>query len=180
MLACAMSLNKPQGDKDGLGVLFVGGCARVERINTILAIPLNDIATVLVATSNYVMQCLSVSSRKEVDEAHAAGSYLNIGIPSVHNLLQKPSWNSFLWPALVLTTVLNHLLFNSAFFGALQANNYGVAVVDSRWGTEEGTGLDHAYVRVNMTDDFDAGALPLADTFAAQMWDSAQTMDYLS
>lgn len=56
MLVCAMALSKPEGDKDGIGTLYVGDCARVERINTLLAIPLNIIATVLVATSNYVMQ----------------------------------------------------------------------------------------------------------------------------
>lgn len=112
MLVCAMALNKPEGDKDGIGVLYVGHCAKVEHINTILAIPLNIIATVLVATSNYVMHCLSAPSRKEVDEAHAAGSYLNIGISSIHNLLRILSWKSALWLTLVLTTVPIHLLLN--------------------------------------------------------------------
>lgn len=162
MLVCAVALNKPEGDKDGIGVLYVGDCAKVERISTILAIPLNIIATVLVATSNYVMQCLSAPSRKDVDEAHAAGSYLNIGISSVHNLLHNLSWKSALWLSLVLTTIPIHLLLNSAFFGALQANNYGVMVVTSGWETDN---------YVESYESFNLSAGPSLDSnFAQSMW----------
>ena len=66
MLVCSMALNRPEGDKDGIGILFVGDCAKGEPIYTLLAIPLNIIATVLVVTSNCVMQCLSAPSRKDV------------------------------------------------------------------------------------------------------------------
>jgi hypothetical protein len=187
MLACAMALNKPEGDKGGIGVLYAGDCAKVERINTILAIPLNIIATVLVATSNYVMQCLSAPSRKDVDDAHAAGSYLNIGISSVHNLLHNLSWKSALWLSLVLTTIPIHLLLNSAFFGALQANNYGVMVVSSGWETEMiATEGDVSYdfgtyasywVSFNGTYD-----LPLVGNFALGMWQQStqNEMQHLS
>ena len=41
MLACAMTLNKAEGDKIGIGVLFTGDCQKVERITTFLAVPLN-------------------------------------------------------------------------------------------------------------------------------------------
>ncbi|KAJ9613924.1 hypothetical protein H2200_002060 [Cladophialophora chaetospira] len=167
MLICAMTLNLPQGDKDGIGLLYVGNCAKVERINTLLAIPLNIIATVLVATSNYVMQCLSAPSRKEVDEAHAKGSFLNIGIPSVHNLLQKLSWNSFLWLTLVLTTVPIHLLLNSAFFGALQANNYGVAVAESTWGSRDYQSLGFGFFNSSEGES-------QVDNFASSIWDWEQ------
>ena len=173
MLVCAVALNKPEGDKDGIGVLYVGDCAKVERISTILAIPLNIIATVLVATSNYAMQCLSAPSRKDVDEAHAAGSYLNIGISSVHNLLHNLSWKSALWLSLVLTTIPIHLLLNSAFFGALQANNYGVMVVTSGWATETTEGYESADFGINAASwaYFNlSNGLPLDGNFAQSMW----------
>lgn len=96
MLICAIAPNKPGGDKHGIGILHVGNCAKVEHINTILAVFLNLIATILVSTSNYVMQCLSAPSRKDVDEAHAVGSFLNVGTSSVHNLLRRPSRKSAL------------------------------------------------------------------------------------
>ncbi|KIW28239.1 uncharacterized protein PV07_07918 [Cladophialophora immunda] len=173
MLACAMSLNKPQGNKHNIGVLYVGDCAKVERINTLLAIPLNIIATVLVATSNYVMQCLSAPSRKDIDGAHAAGSYLNIGIPSVHNLFRPVSWNSLLWVSLVLTTVPIHLLLNSAFFSALQANNYGIVVADSTWGIG-----DPPSGRVTFWNGTVAGSL--AQQFSLFMWLAVGDLEHLS
>ena len=79
------------------------------------------------------MQCLSAPTRKDVDRAHAAGSFLNTGISSVHNVLRNVSWKSLVWMSLVLTTIPIHLLLNSAFFGALQANNYGVMVATQGW-----------------------------------------------
>jgi hypothetical protein len=174
MLICAMTLNKAGGDKNGIGVLYVGDCAKVERINTILAIPLNVIATVLVATSNYVMQCLSAPSRREVDEAHAAGSYLNIGISSVHNLLHKMSWKSALWLSLVLTTVPIHLFLNSAFFGALQANNYGVMVVTRGWETDKSS-IDGNSGSWDILAEWiwsfnDTFSVPLDDKLPLSMW----------
>lgn len=96
MLALAMSLNKPEGKKDGIGLLHVGECKMVERINNLLAILLNIIATVLVSASNYVMQCLCSPSRSDIDEAHSAGSSLNIGRHSLHNLFRKVSWKLLL------------------------------------------------------------------------------------
>ena len=137
MLACAVAFSKPEGNKHGIGVLYTGGCKNVERSATLLAIPINIISTILVATSNYVMQCLSAPTRKDIDRAHAAGSYLNIGISSVHNLVHNVSWKSALWLVLVITTIPIHLLLNSAFFGALEANNYGVLVATEGWLTQE-------------------------------------------
>lgn len=178
MLVCAVVLNKPQGNQHGVGVLYVGSCAKVERMITILAIPINILATILVATSNYVMQCLSAPSKKDVDEAHAARSYLNIGISSIHNLVYNFSWKSVLWLVLFLTTVPIHLFLNSAFFGALQATNYGVMITTSGWETEMlanpsggpnvdfGTLIGLQRVKLNGTV-----GLSLDGDFAATMWE---------
>ena len=178
MLGCAVTLNKPQGDKDGIGVLYVGDCAKVKRISTVLAIPLNIIATVLVGTSNYVMQCLSAPSRKEVDEAHAGGSYLNIGISSVHNLIHNFSWKSALWLILLLTTIPIHLFLNSAFFGALQANNYGVMVAQAGWETENQNfpGTSGAFFPYYVGQSFffnNSRGLAIDGEFAQTMWGKA-------
>jgi hypothetical protein len=53
MLVCAMTLGKPRGVQNGIGVLFQGKCSKVQRLSTLLAIPLNIIGTILIATSNY-------------------------------------------------------------------------------------------------------------------------------
>ena len=186
LLVCALALNKPQGNRDGIGVLYVGDCKKVERINIILAIPLNMIATVLVATSNYVMQCLSAPSRKDVDKAHAAGSYLDIGIPSVHNLLYNPSWKAVLWLSLIVTTIPIHLFLNSAFFSALQANNYGVMVATEGWEKSKSTfeGVEWSFDELAGFASYFNGtsSLPLDGNFALSMSRQTQRgeMEHLS
>src|SRR5436305_1400306 len=80
---------------------FFRAMLKVRRLSTLFAISLNIISTVLIATSNYVMQCMCAPSRKEIDKAHAAGSFLNIGVSSMHNFDYNFdynfSWKSFLW-----------------------------------------------------------------------------------
>ncbi|KAL9619368.1 MAG: hypothetical protein Q9160_006048 [Pyrenula sp. 1 TL-2023] len=173
-----MSLNKSDGKNNGIGLLHVGKCKTVERINNLLAILLNIIATVLVSASNYVMQCPCSPSRNDIDQAHATRSYLNVGNHSFHNLFQKVSWKLFLWLSLVLTTVPIHLLLNSAFLGALQANNYGVLVVASGWETDKPGFRRGKTFKGDKIDTFanvveiinGSAGLPLADKFAQTMW----------
>lgn len=153
MLICAFKLQDPEKFQDGIGVLYDGNCSEAQRISTLLAIPLNIIATLLVSTSNYVMQCLSAPTRKEVDEAHANGRYLNIGISSVYNVVFNYSRKSLLWLTLVITTVPIHLLLNSAFFNSLQANNYGVMVVSQGWLE------DDSWLNCNYNSGYDEGTM---------------------
>ena len=183
MLACAVAFNKPEGNRHGIGVLYTGGCKNVERSATLLAIPINIISTILVATSNYVMQCLSAPTRKDIDRAHAAGSYLNIGISSVHNLIHNVSWKSALWLVLVITTIPIHLLLNSAFFGALEANNYGVLVATEGWQTQEftipqdeGTWTFSDWIdqRSFFNDTTNTAQAALTDRFALYVWQLSQ------
>ena len=184
MLACAVAFNKPGGNKHGIGVLYTGGCKNVERSATLLAIPINIISTILVATSNYVMQCLSAPTRKDIDRAHAAGSYLNIGISSVHNLIHNVSWKSALWLVLVITTIPIHLLLNSAFFGALEANNYGVLVATEDWqtkaiiqgGTEYSLG-SWVGQGSSFNDTLSGAQVALTDQFALSMWGLARSSE---
>lgn len=192
MLACAVAFNKPEGNKHGIGVLYTGGCKNVERSATLLAIPINIISTILVATSNYVMQCLSAPTRKDIDRAHANGSYLNIGISSVHNLIHNVSWKSALWLVLVITTIPIHLLLNSAFFGALEANNYGVLVATEGWQTQQMTQSGNTYTFPEWVSGeiyFNASATggasaqtAITDQFALSVWDSSSngSMEVLS
>ena len=75
------------------------------------------------------MQCLSAPTREEVDWAHFNGRTFNIGLSSIFNMKYMKSWKTALWFSLGLSSLPIHLLLNSAFFGSLQANNYGVMVV---------------------------------------------------
>ncbi|PVH96548.1 hypothetical protein DM02DRAFT_535057 [Periconia macrospinosa] len=92
------------------GVLFHGDCERARQLNTLLHLAINILSTILLSSSNYCMQILSAPTRKEVDEAHAKGQWLDIGVLSIRNLRR-----------------INRrrvMLYNSAVFLSISANNY--------------------------------------------------------
>jgi len=115
--------------EQGFGTLLQASCAKVEKYNVGFLVPISIMGTVIVASSNYVMQCLNAPTRREVDTAHANGHNLRIGLSSAHNLTYLPPWRQVLWWLLGISTVPIHLLLNSVIVPSLQANNYGVTIV---------------------------------------------------
>ena len=69
----------------GVAVLDDSGCRSVKIKNTLIHLVINVLSSLLLAGSNFSMQCLMGPSRQMVDDAHAKGSWLDIGIPSVRN-----------------------------------------------------------------------------------------------
>lgn len=92
------------------GVLFEGDCNLIKNYNTGLHVLINIISTILVSGSNYCMQCLSAPNRREIDQAHAQGKWLDIGIPSLRNLNVISLRRRILWVLLGLSSVPLHLL----------------------------------------------------------------------
>lgn len=111
------------------GVLYRGSCARVKQWTSGLSILLNIIATLMIASSNYIMQCLSAPSETELRHAHKNGRSLQLGISSPFNIVYMSLPKTLLWWVMGLTSIPVHLLFNSAFFSSLQTNNYALAVM---------------------------------------------------
>lgn len=94
----------------GFGTLIEGNCSKVKRWGSWLHVVINALSTLLLGASNYCMQYLTSPTREEVDEAHAGGRWLDIGIPSVRNL-RRISWSRIiLWSLLGLSSVPLHLM----------------------------------------------------------------------
>ena len=120
---------KKFGILDGLGTLQVGDCGSTSRIGFWLHLIINGLSTLLLGASNYSMQCLSSPTRSEIDRAHRKCIWLDIGTPSVRNLL-RISWPRIgLWWALAISTIPLHLFWNSAVFSTLYSREYYVLVV---------------------------------------------------
>jgi len=128
LLTYALLVNRP---RNGLGILYEGHCEKVKRLSILLLLPLNIIGTVLISTSNYVMQAVSAPTREEVDQSHAKGGFRNIGMPTSYDMVFARPYKSTLWWILALTTVPIHLFLNSSIFSTLQTNNYGIMIVSS-------------------------------------------------
>jgi hypothetical protein len=94
----------------GIQTLYAGSCSRARGISASLHLLINVLSTILLASSNYCMQCLSAPTRSEVDVAHSKKIWLDIGVPSTKNLLQIGRKRLVLWCLLGFSSILVHLL----------------------------------------------------------------------
>lgn len=76
------------------------------------------------------MQRLSAPTRREVDDAHKKYQWLDIGVPSVRNLLFINRWRTLGWLVLAVSSLPLHLLYNSAVFTQISATDYMAFMVD--------------------------------------------------
>ena len=114
------------GSSGGLATIQSGDCTESQNLDTWLHLLINVLSTMLLASSNYCMQCLSSSTRKDVDKAHARGKWLDVGIHSIRNLGSIPRFRLLLWSILALSSVPIHLLFNSTLLLTRSSNNYAL------------------------------------------------------
>ncbi|KAI5465240.1 hypothetical protein BGZ63DRAFT_347217 [Mariannaea sp. PMI_226] len=124
------STTLPQGHPDEKHIrriLIEGPCSEMRRYNTILHLVVNIFSSILLAASNYGMQCLSAPTRADVDKAHFRGKWMDIGIPSIGNLFAIPRKRVVLWALLLLSSVPLHFFYNSVIFSSLSAVDYIVA-----------------------------------------------------
>lgn len=114
---------------DGIGDFGIETCDSVLSATSKIHAGINILATILVAASNYNMQCLSAPSRRDIDVVHQRRLWLDIGIHSVRNLRFVPWWKVVLWFSLLISTLPLHLLWNSAVFSTTTSNTYAAIVV---------------------------------------------------
>ena len=110
----------------GIAQVFAGNCQQAEKINTWIHLAINGTSTMLLSGSNYCMQILSAPTRKEIDEAHAKGKWLDIGVPSVRNLKNVARKKVVMWWLLGLSSIPLHLMYNSVFFSTIATNEYDI------------------------------------------------------
>lgn len=97
-------------------IFYLGDCSQGSRINVVLHLIINLISTLIIASSNFFMQILNAPTRKEVDTAHQQRSWLEIGVPSMRNVLHVSRLKTLCWILFNLSSIPIHLVFNSAIF----------------------------------------------------------------
>ncbi|KAK5703240.1 hypothetical protein LTR97_004189 [Elasticomyces elasticus] len=132
------------GVTNGVGTAYEGDCGVVNRWTFWLHVVINILSSILLSASNYTMQCLSAPTRREVDAAHAKGDWLDIGVSGIRNLTRIGLHRRILWAALALSSLPIHLLFNSAVFKTLQANQYGMVLANPAF--LDGGGFDNSSI----------------------------------
>ena len=114
------------GLKGGLQTLQQGSCKETKKLSLWLHLAINTLSTLLLGASNYTMQCLSSPTREDINAAHRAHKWLDIGIPSLRNLKHISRGRLILWCLIALSSVPIHLLYNSVVFSTLSAQDYSV------------------------------------------------------
>lgn len=100
----------------GNNVFSKDDCNKISILNTFLHLLLNIASSLIIASSNFFMQVLNSPTRAEVDRAHARKHWLEIGVPSLRNVLNVSPYKSLAWLLFSLSSVPIHLLFNSSVF----------------------------------------------------------------
>ena len=95
---------------DGSAIVFEGSCSRKTTISVWCHLAINVCSTLLLSASNNAMQVLSAPTRTDIDQAHAMGFWMDVGIPSVKNLRIVGRRRIFLWAVLGLSSIPLHLL----------------------------------------------------------------------
>lgn len=121
------------GISSGLGDIYQGNCQLVAKYNTFVHLGINILSTLLLSSSNYCAQLLAAPTRSEVDAAHEKGDWLDIGVPSLRNLWKEriARKRRVAWTLLMISSVLLHLVWNSAVFAARPFSLYQIAIVTS-------------------------------------------------
>lgn len=117
-------------------MFFQGTCdgGSAAQVNVALHLLINVVSTAVLASSNFFMQVLNAPSREEIDRAHARGSYLGIGVPSVRNAFVVSRFKTCCWIVLLLSSIPIHLVFNSAVFQTNQrASDFHLTIANEEF-----------------------------------------------
>lgn len=98
-----------RGWSGGLGILYEGDCAKVNRLNTIAHLVINAMSAILLAGGNFCMQCVAAPNRKQIDAAHEKRGSLDVGIPSLTNIFCTNRKRRIPWLILGCSSLPLHL-----------------------------------------------------------------------
>ena len=114
------------GTQTTYGEIYKGDCSTAKKTVFWLHLLINALSTIVLAASNYCMQCLSSPTRKDIDKYHAKGIHLHISVPSYSNLRRISASKCILWFILAFSSIPLHLLYNSAVFLTVGTRSYTV------------------------------------------------------
>ncbi|KAI9172367.1 hypothetical protein HJFPF1_01869 [Paramyrothecium foliicola] len=97
---------------DGQLELQSGVCAAVNGMAYGVSVAVNILGLIILAGANYAFQVLSSPTRAEIDIAHRQESWVDIGIPSLRNLLFINGIRASLASAIVVLALASQVIYN--------------------------------------------------------------------
>ncbi|OJJ99641.1 hypothetical protein ASPACDRAFT_52322 [Aspergillus aculeatus ATCC 16872] len=107
-------------------IIYDGDCDTAHRLSAGFHLLINVLGSILLSASNFGMQCLAAPTRQIIDRAHRKGHWVDIGIPSLHNLSQVSRKHLIFWLCLALSSLPFHLVYNSAVYSTTSAYVYDI------------------------------------------------------
>jgi hypothetical protein len=104
-----------------------GECSAVRSVGYGITAAVNVLGLIVLAGANYAFQVLSSPTRPEVDLAHHQQSWVDIGIPSLRNLVFINGIRAFLAAIIVILGIASQVIYNSLVF--VTSDESGCAVV---------------------------------------------------
>lgn len=163
------------GVQDGLSTIREGSCGETKNLVIWIHLCINVLSTLLLGASNYIMQCLSSPTREEINRAHRQNVWLDIGTPSIRNLLRISRSRISLWWLVAIFSVPLHLLYNSAVFTTLSAREYNVFSVTPSFLTGAPFNIDN----INLDSEMISGSFESLETTAKTLRDNKSSLQML-
>jgi len=98
------------GYKSGFSEPLMYGPTTLSWLSIAIHALVNALGTVLLAASNYTMQAIASPTRRDLDEAHKAGRWFDVGVLNTRNLKWVPRRRLMICLLLGLSSVPLHLL----------------------------------------------------------------------
>jgi uncharacterized protein DUF6536 len=107
---CASMARKYSWDGQN-GTISQGSCSSIRNLDSLAHLAINIMSTILLGASTYCMQIIVSPTRVDVDRAHQARRWFDIGVPSWRNLGMIPHYRRCFWLLLGLSSMPLHLLY---------------------------------------------------------------------
>lgn len=117
------------GTVRGYGLLQQAECSEGKTTNLLYHLLINILSSILLLGSCIFLQVANSPSKREINEAHSTGRWINIGLFSFRNLPQISTKKVLLCCILGFPSITMHLFSNSVIYPYITTNNYYWAVV---------------------------------------------------
>lgn len=99
-----------KSDTEDIGTLFSGDCRNVKIYNALIHVAINILSSALLSASNFSMQILVAPTRNIIDRAHSKRRWVQVGVPSIRNLLRIEWYRLILWICMAMSSIPLHFL----------------------------------------------------------------------
>lgn len=94
----------------GILTLHRGQRQEMKKILTWSHLGINILSTLILSASTAGLQCVSMPTREELDEAHERGRWMHVGVLGLRNFFHISNWRRVVWILLAISSVPIHLL----------------------------------------------------------------------